>query len=245
MRHLVTAFAVLLLTAGSAAADTLTVGFAYAKPPYIFATGPDDTAETRGIEMDILTEVFRRTGDTVVPKYMSYAEVRSNLAAKRIDGGATLKPGAPGLYFSDDYVYFHNFAITRAADGKAVRSYADLKGLRGVGWQGAAVALGPAFQQAAKTMADFDEVPSQRDQVARFLDGTYDVVIIDRAIFRYWAKELGYGGTEFDYGQVFGDRTVFTVGFHDKAVRDRFNGALRDFKKTPEYDAIFEKYLVE
>ena len=121
----------------------------------------------------------------------------------------------------------------------------DLKGLRGVGWQGAAVALGPDFQAAAKEMKAFDEVPSQRDQVAGFLNGTYDVVIIDRAIFRYWAKELGFGATAFDYGRVFGDRTVFSVGFHDKTVRDRFNVALRDFKQTPEYDAIFEKYLVD
>ena len=230
---------------GSAEADTLEIGFAYAKPPYIFASGPNDTSETRGIEMDIVTEVLRRTGDTLVPKFMSYAEVRDNLAAKRIDGGATLKPGAVGLYFSDDYVYFHNVAVTRTAEARRVQSLADLSGLRGIGWQGAAVALGADFQAVARRMAAFDEVPSQRDQVAQFLDGTYDVVIIDRAIFRYWARELGHSDTAFDFGEVFGDRTVFSVGFHDKAVRDRFNEALRAFKKTPEYHAIFEKYLVD
>ncbi len=245
MKRLFVAVFAMILSVGAASAETLDVGFAYAKPPYIFATGPEDTTETRGIEMDILTEVFRRTGDTLVPKYMSYAEVRSNLAAKRIDGGATLKPGAPGLYFSDDYVYFHNFAITKAASGRPIRTMGDLTGRRGVGWQGAAVALGPAFQSVAEGMAAFDEVASQRDQVARFLDGTYDVIVIDGAIFRYWARELGQGSTTFDFGEVFGDRTVFTVGFHDKAVRDRFNTALRDFKKTPAYNAIFQKYLVD
>lgn len=228
---------------GFARADDYIFGFSYAKPPYVFAKLPRDTKELRGIELDIVREALAIKGHTFTPKFVSYNRLPEELASKTIDAAATVRPERNDVFYSKEFVYFQNFAITRPDGTNPLKSVHDLAGKRVVAWQGATKDLGESYANATKNFELYREIANQQKQVLLFLKGQVNVIVIDGPIFKHWAKAHGHKPSSFIYHPIFGDKTTFVVGFTSKQLRDDFDDGLAELKKTGEYDRIFNSYI--
>tara|TARA_R110000772_G_scaffold232195_1_gene343440 strand:+ start:30606 stop:31361 length:756 start_codon:yes stop_codon:yes gene_type:complete len=243
------AFAVSLaavLVLSPARAGELTAAFAIAKPPFVYATqtGPAQAGDKGGIELDIMKAALAPRGHSFRAVYSTYDELTALVLDGRADAAATVRPENPALFYSNEFVSFHNVAVTRP-DGPAPAAIADLAGLSMVAWEGATKDLGPAFAEAAGASPNYAEMGDQKAQVKAFLDGAFQALIIDGTIFRYWKKVLGGKATDFQFHSLFGGRTPFVVGFADETIRDDFNTGLKEIRQNGVYDVLFNRHIAD
>jgi len=238
--------AVLVLSVGAARAAELTVAFAIAKPPFVYATqmGPAGLDDKGGIEPDIMKAALAPRGHSFQAVYSTYDQLTALVLGGRADAAATVRPENPNLFYSNEFVSFHNVAVMRA-DAPAPTAIADLAGLIMVAWEGATKDLGPAFAEAAGTSPKYAEMGDQKAQVAAFLDGKFQALIIDGTIFRYWKKVLGGKASDFRFHALFGGYTPFVVGFADETVRDDFNTGLKEIRQNGVYDVLFNRHIAD
>ncbi len=243
MGKILSFLSVLLLFSGPSLGAELIVGFSYAKPPYVFAQTPKQLGETRGIEMDIMRKALGHSGHTFKPRFFSYDKLHEALAAGHIDVAATVRPESEHNYYSDEFVYFHNFAITSKAENFKIKTIADLKARTLSAWEGASKDLGVEYEKVTKTALRYREYGDQQIQAMVFLEGRVNTLIIDGAIFMYWARIFGKNIDKYAYQDIFGGRTSFVAAFKSKKLRDDFNLGLRKIKGSGEYQKIYDSYI--
>ena len=231
-----------LVMTGISVADDLKVAFSFAKPPYVFAEKLEDTYDLRGIELELMAKSLAFKGHTFTPVYTTYERLNGTLLAKRVNAAATVRPELKEAFYSKEFVYFRNFAITHT-DTRPLKTMADLIGRSIVAWQGATKDLGPAFEAAAKQAGVYKEIPDQQRQVNLFLKQRVNTIVIDGAIFKFWARELGYDPNKFVYNPLFGGKTTFVVGFNSERLRDDFDAGLDKLRATGEYNEIYRRYI--
>ncbi len=244
-------FAFALINATNAKAETLKMGFSFAKPPYVFAKSVDDTEGFRGIEIEIVKRAFelteqRNNNKEVIlwPVFLPYNSLNSEILSERIDAVATVRNELRSVYYSDDFIFFRNAAITR----KNIPEISELKRLQNrnvVAWQGASVDLGEKFAEATQMAKLYVEVGNQEKQVELFLSGRANVLVIDVNIFKYYANQRNLDLDSFNYNFIFPSQTYFFVGFRDRKLRDRFNDGLQMLRASGEYEAIFEQFMAK
>jgi len=228
--------------ASLAKADHLTVAFSFAKPPYVFAEKLEDTYDTRGIELEIMTKALAFKGHSFKPLYTTYERLNGELQSGHVDAAATVRPELDNIFYSKEFVYFHNFAITRK-NALPMKAMGDLVGRSLVAWQGATKDLGPAFAAASKQASVYKEIPDQQRQVKLFLKERVNTIIIDGSIFKFWTREMGENPKDFTYNSLFGGKTSFVVGFRSKKLRDDFNAGLAKLHASGEYKDIFRRFI--
>ena len=240
--------AVLLLTlgTGSARADHLTVAFAIAKPPFVYQTetGAPRPGEAKGIELDIVKAALAPRGHTFTPLFTTYDGLQGEVLTGAADAAATVRPDNPALHYSTEVVYFHTYAIL-PKDAPAPAKIEDRAIKSMVAWEGATKDLGPIFAAAAAKSPDYAEMGDQKAQVAAFIDGRFDALIIDGTIFRYWAKVLGKNAGAYALHPLFGGRTPFVVGFADAGLRDDFNAGLKEIRQNGVYGVLFNHHIAD
>lgn len=229
---------------GAAQADDLTVAFAIAKPPFVYATqtGPARPDGKGGIELDIMKAALAPRGHSFQALYSTYDQLNGLVLGGRADAAATVRPENPALFYSNEFVSFHNVAITRA---DAPATIADLAGLTMVAWEGATKDLGAAFAEAAGKSPNYAEMGDQKAQVQAFLDDQFQALIIDVTIFRYWKKVLGGKAADFKFHALFGGHTPFVVGVADESVRNDFNSGLKEIRQNGVYDVMFNSHIAD
>jgi ABC-type amino acid transport substrate-binding protein len=95
------------------------------------------------------------------------------------------------------------------------------------------------------------EEPKQDLQVKSFLADRYQVIIIDKTIFRFIAKgikkEMNLKDEDFvfQYHKLFPSLTSLYVGFKDQELMKKFDKALTEMKNDGTYNKIIESYVVE
>jgi polar amino acid transport system substrate-binding protein len=177
-------------------AAEVTVGFGYAKPPFVFALSEEDTEENRGIELQIMEEALAYRGHSMKAKYISNDKLIPKLQNGTIDAAATVsQSNKKTIYYCDEFVYFWNYAVTQPDDIKRISSIKELEGRKVLAWRDAIKDLGSDFKKATLKMAFYKEVASQEEQVLLFLQKKAGTLIIDWNIFSYWAKKYGYDPT--------------------------------------------------
>ncbi len=234
-------------------AEELKVGFSFAKPPFIFAKRPfekrfyDVNNEGLGLEIDIFKAALTVKGShTLKPVYMPYDQLTYELNDGKIDAAATVRAELAERFYSEEFVYFHNFAITKSEKNISITGLNDLKGKSIVAWQGAKFDLGKSFENVVKDNPKYIEKADQKIQVGMFLNDRVEVLVIDQNIFKWWQKVL----TEPDdtpapvtYHDLFPEKTGFLVGFLSEKIRDDFNEGLAQIKQDGTYDKIISGYV--
>ncbi|MEQ8807221.1 MAG: transporter substrate-binding domain-containing protein [Rhodospirillales bacterium] len=238
--------AVLALSMSPVRAAEMTVAFAIAKPPFVHATqtGPAQAGDKGGIELDIMKAALAPRGHSFQALYSTYDQLTGLVLQGRAAAAATVRPENPALFYSNEFVSFHNVAVTRA-DAPAPAAIADLAGLSMVAWEGATKDLGPAFAEAAAKSSKYAEMGDQKAQVQAFLDGQFQALIIDGTIFRYWKKVLGGKAADFKFHALFGGHTPFVVGFADETIRNDFNSGLKEIRQNGVYDVLFNSHIAD
>ncbi len=239
-------FFLFLSVISNASADELKIGITYDIPPYIMNEG------TAGLEIDILREGLKSYGYTFTTEQHSYKELETAVTKLGLDAAAGVRYLDDGTFYSDNFITFENYAISKQKADMEIATVEDLVGLNIVTWQNAHRDLGDDFAKYfspnIKTdyIKKYHEEPDQREQVKMFWLGGADVIIIDKAIFIWLTKELS---AEIDindepaYHKIFPLVTEFQVNFADRQIRDDFNEGLKQIRKTGIYQKIFHRYL--
>ena len=237
--------AVLLTTSiASAAADPIRVMYGVSRPPFIM-----ERAST-GISFELAETAFDRMGVTTRPFFGSNRRLEAMLEKDQVQVAVEVQKTNPDLSYSDRFIAYRNFAVSRRADGIAMESFADLRGRSVCAWQNAAKHLGIA--DVTPKYGRYREFPEQVDQVRFWLAKRCDVIFIDDTLLKWHMKtlapELEKQGVEVDLDLTFspfpGDNELwFYVGFRDSGLRDAFNVALATMRADGTYDAIREEFL--
>ena len=227
---------------------TIRVAFGMNKPPFMFELGSN-----RGLEFDILNEVFAVKGyqlEALQLTYGSLARVLEDNPDVDAAAGVQEDPDKP-YHYSDNYVVFNNFAYTLAVDGLTLNSMDDLKGNRISIWGDGHKHLGDKFfglfnpEARASHTPNFNEINDQREQVATLFNGLSNVLIVDRTIF-HWQKNALSNQLDTSHEVVehklFDGSTGFNVTFRDEKLKNVFNAGLRAIKESGRYDEIVQNY---
>lgn len=199
-----------------------------------------------GIEVEIVREALQKAGYKLVPVFGSVERKESLYEQKMVDAIATVnKDSAIHASYSDPYVTFQNVAITLKSRNLSISNLKDLTGLKVSAFQGATHYLGDSFRRFAQSDPLYSEENQQLNQNWLLGEGKVDVIIADRTIFTYLNQVLGKS--------VFGEplspvvihpifpKTPYRVGFHDVALRDKFNAGLKKLNKE-DIETIYARY---
>jgi polar amino acid transport system substrate-binding protein len=229
-----------------ASSKALVIGFSYNIPPFVMDNG------TKGLEIDIVKEAFKHKGHTFKVVQLSYKRLQIAVLKMGLDGAAAVRKTDDKTFYSDNFIAFRNFAITKKKAGLIINKISDLKDKNIYAWQNAYKDLGEEFktlfspQVTALYRKKYKEVPVQMNQVKAFWQGRGDrVIVIDEAIFKWFTKQLS---TEIDtrdelvYHKIFQSDTKFQVNFKEVKIRDDFNEGLKYIKEKGIYQKILIRY---
>lgn len=237
-----------------ALAKELKVGFSFAKPPFVFATQPfeprfyDLNTPQLGMEIELFKAALALAGDdTFALVYVPYNRLEYELKDGTIDVAVTVRPTFPERFYSQEFIAFHNYAITKKKANLTINTLDDLKDKIIVAWQGAKFDLGKEFEQAVAENPKYLEEADQRKQARLFLMDRAQVLVVDEKIFKWWQKILTQEESlpveEMTFHDLFPAQTVFHVGFIDEAARNAFDEGLKKIKADGTYDRIISSYI--
>jgi len=206
---------------------------------------------TSGLEVALMHEAL--PGRKLRFIQLPYAQLQTAIQKKRADVSVGVREGIDaddsGVNFSDEFVTFVNFAITKKSAGMKIDSVVDLAGHRILTWEDADQDLGDAFKAmyspAAAERKNYQEFANQRQQVATFWEGHNVVCVIDGSIFRYFSLQMGHPLDQVDYHAIFPPTTKFRVGFADATLRDGFNAQLKKLHDSGQYQQVLERFHAE
>ncbi|MEK6247509.1 MAG: transporter substrate-binding domain-containing protein, partial [Planctomycetales bacterium] len=211
-------------------------------PPYIMENG------TAGLEVELVRLALPE--HSIQFKQVPLAEVQTAIQTKLADVSVCVKQGPvdAGVFYSDNFVAFSNYAITKKAERLVIDSVADLANHPVLAWQKAYLELGESFEEmfspGSPQRKNYFEYAQQEEQVKAFWQGSGKIAVIDRNIFKYFSKQSGHPMDEVSLHPIFAAETEFKVGFKDAALRDRFNQGLQSLCQDGEYARLLKKYEI-
>lgn len=238
-------------TAGTNRTQNLIIAFGQDKPPFVFGQ------EKRGIEIDIVQEALKVKGYTFTIEHMPNNRLQIALlgAKSNVDGVVNVRKKEDGTYYSDNFITYENYAITKKETGIVIKHISDLERLTIVAWQIAYKDLGKEFESLFSPLPPYNspyfnkqylELASQEIQNKMFWAGRADVIVVDKTIFEFYRKTLS---NQFDtskevvYYGIFPELTHFQVAFKDEQTRDDFNEGLKYIREKGIYQKLIDNYI--
>jgi len=221
-------------------AKSLKVAVGLSIPPYVIKE------KSRGIEFDILKEVLASQGYEMEPVYVPLARTLFLLKNGAVDGiMSTGQKDLPGCY-TDSHITYWNFAISLASNNFKIQSIADLQNKRIISFQNAKNYLGKEFHQMAITNKKYREVADQSIQNKLLFLGRADVVIADRYIFEWFARDpkvkmFNRQGQKLTHHALF-EPSHFRAVFKSEAICKAFNTGLKLMRQSGRYKEIIASY---
>lgn len=145
---------------------------------------------------------------------------------------------------SDKFFRFRDVVISKASSGFVIRKVSDLAGKRIVTFQGAKGFLGDEFSSLIKPQ-HYQEIAEQNWQAKVLYTGNADLSIGDMFTFLHSVKKMKKitaKASDFVFHDLF-PPIYSRMGFHDEALCEKFNQAIKIIKKSGEYEEIYDKYL--
>ena len=198
-----------------------------------------------GLDIDITRAVLERAGFSVQIQYTALARAKRSVQNRMADVVVPtfFEEDETGYYVSAPVVNYRPTIFTRAEDGYDLRSFADIKDLRVVTFQGAEGYFGEKFTEMAKqnTYVELHDMSALPLLLAR---GRADVIVLDYFIFRYhWGRTVDPKLEAAFKAHTFMPTIPAYVGFNDPEIRDRFNAALAGLIAEGERHQIVARYL--
>ncbi len=233
----------------SALGQDLLVAFGTNRPPFVY----QEKGQWRGFEIDIVKRVLALKGHNIKSSSF-FANKRLGIAVSTMnfDAGVAVQYQDDGTFYSDNFIKYHNYAISKKSNNVRIESIKDLARYSPVAWQNAYINLGEEFARyfgpkaKGKYLDNYLEFVNQDNQNHYFWVGRADVVIIDKTIFLWHRKRLsGQFNTQqaLVFHDIFDKATHFKVNFKNEAIRNDFNMALAQLRESGEYQTIIDQYL--
>ena len=238
-----------LLGVNNTQSEDLAVAFGTNRPPFVY----QNKGQWVGFEIDITKKALGLKGHGIKSSSF-FANKRLGIAVSQMnfDVGVTVQYQNDGTFYSDDFISYHNYAISKKRNKVKIQSIQDLTRYSPVAWQNAYTNLGEEFAlyfgptAKGKYLENYLEFVNQDNQNHYFWVDRADVIIIDKTIFLWHRKRLaGQLNTQqaLVFHDIFDKATHFKVNFKDPAIRDDFNEALKQLKASGEYQTIIDQYL--
>lgn len=230
------------LSATAGLARDLRVAFGQEKAPYLWVEGD----QVKGIEYDIVHAALAVEGLGLVPVTLPNRRVTIALTGEEFDMVTGMQPNQAGrAFYSDEYLTYANFAITRKSRNIKLTSLLDLFEHSVAIWQNAweDLDLGK-LRPSGPAGLDYTEFTSQYRQSKFFWVGRCDVNVIDRNIFLWYSRQLADEmdtSAELDFQNILPIIRV-RAAFRDVSDRDAFNAGLKKVKASGSYDQVFARY---
>lgn len=227
----------------------ISVSFGMDRAPYLFPSGSE-----QGLEIDIVTQVFKSEGYQVKAVQLPNRLLKSALIdIPNLQGSAGVQIETnSGLYFSDVYINYENYVITRREDGLSISQLSDLVGKKIAIWSDGYNQLGSEFyslfnpKARAKHTPYFYEVNDQTNQMNLFFNREVDAVVVDKLVFD-WYKNLiavnSYVDDDFVFHDILPQVTGYNIAFRDRELRDTFNRGLDKMLASGKYQQLIDYYL--
>lgn len=221
----------------------LNLAFGLGKEPFTL-----DHPKIRGIEYDLMYRALRNQGMEIYSAVnLSTPLLHQALASNsNIDAKVAVNPKDDGYFYSRPFINFDNVVISRAKDNRKITAASDLAGLTTLAFTDAYKYLGDDYYALFNPQTrpkDYREYKFQQQQVASFLRGEGDVLVIDKNIFEWQVNHTpSHEVNDFTYHTPFSQKNATMVGFRDKYIRDRFNQGLLNIRNSGEYDYIIKQY---
>lgn len=227
-----------------ALARELKIVFLKYTPPYVLD-------ESRGIAIDLMREALRPSGYEIVPIALPIGKGFDLFAKGRADGIANIMKSTDlPVYYSDDFIRYHNKAFALKSRSLVINSVADLKGQkRIIAFQSARKYLGKEFGRAMIGNYSYREMSNQEKQAYMLLKGDADIAIMDESVFQFFRGKLIAEGkvpenVEVDTFPIF-PPTTFQAAFLERAVRNDFDRGLAALRRNGRFTAIYREYVEE
>ncbi len=222
----------------------LSVGLTVA--PYVIKAKNSNDQDS-GFEVDIVREIFALAGYKVQFVHQPLERTKISFKQKLVDGVLTIKkhyPQVQGSFVSDEYITYHNFAVSLSSQNLKIDSIADLKKV--ISFQQARYAFGKEFELMAGTNPGYKEIADQKNQIGMFFFKRTDVIVLDHRIFKYFRTRLNNIPTKQDvtFHKLFAP-SAFRSAFREEKIRDVFNRGLKDLKSSGRYEEIIRTYVKE
>ena len=231
------------LSATVGQARDLRIAFGQEKAPYLWV----ENDQVTGIEYDIVRAALAAVGDGLVPGTLPNRRVSIALSGEDYDAvtGMQMNQAGETAFYSDEYLTYANFAITRKARHIKLTGLADLFEHSVAIWQNAWEDLNLGkLRPGGPNGLDYTEFTSQYRQSKFFWVGRCDVNVIDRNIFVWYSRQLADEmdtTAELEFHNILPMVRV-RAAFHDSNARDAFNAGLKKIHANGSYDRIFAKY---
>ncbi|MDP2505464.1 ABC transporter substrate-binding protein [Oceanobacter sp. 3_MG-2023] len=232
----------LLILACPVMAESIRVAVGISMSPYII------TEEDSGAELEIVREVLALQGYDIEPVYVPYIRVRSLLHQGNVAAAMTLpktdEPADKSIFFSDEYITYHNVAVALASAGIKLDHVANMADYRVLGFQTAQQLLGPEYGRMSLRNPQYSETIRQNRQIEMLFSGRTEMIVIDQHIFDFYRNQTTRvnTGLKVDVFDVL-DPVHYRVGFRNPALRDKFNVGLQQLRQSGRYQTILDRYL--
>lgn len=221
------------------AKDKLLIAVGLAKPPYVIQ------ANNTGFEIELIRNVLANMGKSAKFVYTSFGHSPNMLAVDEIDAVMTTN----GRMFTDltkltdVYITYENTAISLKYKNLTIESIKDLANYSVASFQKADKILGVEFEIAVNQSTFFLQIADQKRQPVLLLKERVDVVVMDRNIFNYFARELKIEKLEnkFNFHNVF-PKTHYRMAFKDAQNTTQFNKTFIKYSKSKAYQSLLKKY---
>lgn len=232
MKNLILSTAVLALTAGVAAAETVRLGTEGAYPPYNFL---NDAGEVDGFERELGDELCKRAELTCEWVTNDWDSIIPNLTSGNYDAIIA------GMSITDERKEVVDF--TQGYTQPSPSAYAALA--EGVDVNSAVVAAQSSTIQSghvATTGATLVEFPTPDETVAAVKSGEVDAVLSDKD---YLNPIVAEGGLVFIGDVYLGGGIGMAFRKSDADLRGKFDAAIASMKADGSLNALLDKWEIE
>lgn len=209
-------------------------------PPYVIHE------QNRGLELDIAGQALRGCGYRIVPSYIAYGQVAQRFVSGQMDAALTMREqSGVKAYYSASYIRYQDMAISLRSRQLPIKSVQDLRHYRVLAFQNASQELGAEFAALAQGSPHYGETGQQIVQNRMLYSESVDVIVADRWIFQYYARQLQAAG-EPTAAVAWHDvlpALSYQVAFRSAGLRDCFNRQLAALRDSGAYQRILNQYL--
>jgi len=231
-----------LISQAAIAKETLVIAVGLAKPPYVIQ------ANNSGFEIELIRNVLANMGKSAEFVYTSFGHSSSMLAVDEIDAVMTTnnKMFNDATKLTNTYIIYENVAISLKKNDFTIGSTRDLANYSVASFQKADKILGTEFEMAVNQSPYFLQIADQKRQPILLLKERVDVVVMDKNIFNYLARELKVEQLEnkFSFHYIF-PKTHYKMAFKETKNTINFNKALFKYANSDAFKALFKKYKLQ
>jgi polar amino acid transport system substrate-binding protein len=222
--------------------EDVTMAFGHSIAPYSFP----DTG--KGLELEIIGESLAYNGHKLKPIFYPLVRVPRAFESKLVDAAMSdlgKDLSVKGAFYGNPAVIYENVLFSLAEKNLKISKPTDLMNLSVVAFQGASKRY-PAWTDVAKKNGRYFETAQQHLQSKMLLTGRVDLVLSDRAIFRYFLreaiKEEGIQSSINVHSVFTEDPMNYRPVFYSQKIRDDFNEGLAQLISTGRLQELYDYY---